>query len=89
MFADDDEAATVKPSSDERNTVLGPNLNAASQSSSDALSTACESEFSLLLIILQVFQIVISNCLFLMPSDVALSTAESLQNDYVYDESSG
>lgn len=89
MFADDDEAATVKPSSDERNTVLGPNLNAASQSSSDALSTASESEFSLLLIILQVFQIVISNCLFLMPSDVALSTAESLQNDYVYDESSG
>ncbi|ESR41379.1 hypothetical protein CICLE_v10025761mg [Citrus x clementina] len=55
MFADDDEAATVKPSSDERNTVLGPNLNAASQSSSDALSTA----------------------------------SESLQNDYVYDESSG
>ncbi|KAK9230656.1 hypothetical protein WN944_023628 [Citrus x changshan-huyou] len=89
MFADDDEDATVKPSSDELNTVLGPNSNAASQSSSDALSTASESEFSLLLIILQLFQIVISNCLFLMPSDVALSTAESLQNDYVYDESSG
>lgn len=77
MFADDDEDATVKPSSDELNTVLGPNSNAASQSSSDALSSACESEFSLLLIILQVFRIVISNCLFLMPSDVALSTAES------------
>lgn len=57
MFADDDEDATVKPSSDELNTVLGPNSNAASQSSSDALSTACETE--------------------------------SLQNDYVYDESSG
>lgn len=60
MFADDDEDATVKPSSDELNTVLGPNSNAASQSSSDAWNTASEGEFSLLLIILEFSGIVIS-----------------------------
>ncbi|KAJ4715667.1 CD2 antigen cytoplasmic tail-binding protein 2-like [Melia azedarach] len=57
MFADDDENASAKPSSDGLNTVSGTTSNAVGQPSSDALNTASDSG--------------------------------SLQNDYIYDESSG